>query len=617
MAIQNTLPFSKSSDPEYNNIMTTAKFLTLLKAFQVPLLVLLAIPLYLLLLQYHLPTVALVIAYGSILLGSYDLLSETVISLTKRQFALDYIAILAIVVSLITQQYVVAMVIALMTATGQKLEQYGAASAKASLTALIDRLPHEILVVEKNKEEQLLPLDRVNIGQTVLVRKGEVVGLDGTLLEKTATLDEASLTGEPYPVEKFQHDTIRSGTINVGNPFTISVTQTSQNSTYAKIIELVRSAQEEKAPLIRLADKYSTYFTVITFVIAAAAYIHTPTLISILAVLVVATPCPLILATPIALLGGVNAAAKKRIIIKKLASIESLEKVNTVVFDKTGTITLGKPVVTKFEIHTKIDTSRLLGIAAAIERNSLHPLAKAIVMYATEKKTPRLQADNITETVGKGISGTIDKTTYTLSKVPHHTEEMLIGLYEKGELLATFTFTDEIKTTSKSIINQLQHMGLSLFILTGDKKLVTDKLVTQLGISATVKAELSPQQKQEEVSALKKKGNTVAMVGDGINDAPALALADVGMVFSNQEQTAATDAADIVIMGGNFSLVLDTVLGAKKTIRIAKESILWGIGMSIAAMIFAAWGFIPPLYGAILQEAIDVVVIINALRAAR
>lgn len=597
--------------------MTTAKFLTLLKAFQVPLLVLLAIPLYLLLLQYHLPTVALVIAYGSILLGSYDLLSETVISLTKRQFALDYIAILAIVVSLITQQYVVAMVIALMTATGQKLEQYGAASAKASLTALIDRLPHEILVVEKNKEEQLLPLDRVNIGQTVLVRKGEVVGLDGTLLEKTATLDEASLTGEPYPVEKFQHDTIRSGTINVGNPFTISVTQTSQNSTYAKIIELVRSAQEEKAPLIRLADKYSTYFTVITFVIAAAAYIHTPTLISILAVLVVATPCPLILATPIALLGGVNAAAKKRIIIKKLASIESLEKVNTVVFDKTGTITLGKPVVTKFEIHTKIDTSRLLGIAAAIERNSLHPLAKAIVMYATEKKTPRLQADNITETVGKGISGTIDKTTYTLSKVPHHTEEMLIGLYEKDKLLATFTFTDEIKTTSKSIINQLQHMGLSLFILTGDKKLVTDKLVTQLGISATVKAELSPQQKQEEVSALKKKGNTVAMVGDGINDAPALALADVGMVFSNQEQTAATDAADIVIMGGNFSLVLDTVLGAKKTIRIAKESILWGIGMSIAAMIFAAWGFIPPLYGAILQEAIDVVVIINALRAAR
>lgn len=597
--------------------MSSSKLLTLLKAFQIPLLVLAAIGIYLLLQLFHLPTLALIIAYGSIFLGSYDLLADTVISLVKKQFALDYIAILAIVVSLITQQYVVAMVIALMTATGQKLEQYGAASAKASLTALIDRLPNNVLVVEDHKEPQSVPLDTVTVNQTILVRKGEVVGLDGTLVSKAALLDEASLTGEPYPVEKFTSDPIRSGTINTGNPIEIQVTHTSQNSTYAKIIALVRSAQEEKAPLIRLADKYSTYFTVITFVIAAFAYLHTPTLTSILAVLVVATPCPLILATPIALLGGVNAAAKKRIIIKKLASIESLEKVQTVVFDKTGTITLGKPVVTDITIHTKMEKDKLLGIACAIERHSLHPLAKAIVDYATKQNAPRLQAHDIIETVGKGITGKIEKKEYTLSKVPHHTDEMLIGLYAGKQLLATFTFTDEIKTTSQPIIKKLQNMGLKLFILTGDKQSVTNALVARLGISATVKAELSPEDKQQEVATMKQHGQTVAMVGDGINDAPALALADVGMVFSNEEQTAATDAADIVILGGNFSLVLDTVLGAKRTVRIAMQSILWGIGMSIVAMIAASFGLIPPLYGAILQEAIDVVVILNALRAAK
>lgn len=593
------------------------KFFKILKAFLVPIIVLLAIPLYLLFVFFHLPIFALLIAYASILLGSYDLLKETVTSLMRRQFALDYIAILAIVVAIITQQYVVAMVIALMTASGQKLEQFGAASAKASLTALVDRLPHTAMVVGEKDKLTATPLPQIAIGQTMLVRKGEVVALDGQLLGKTALIDEASLTGEPYPVEKYQNDTIVSGTINVGDPFSLHVTKTAANSTYAKIIALVQSAQEEKAPLIRLADTYSTYFTIITFVIAVFAYVHTPTLTSILAVLVVATPCPLILATPIALLGGVNAAAKKRIIIKKLASIEALEKIKTIVFDKTGTITLGKPVVTDFTASPRIAKDTLLGIASAIERNSLHPLAKAVVRFAASQKAPHLQATNVRETIGKGISATVAGHTYMLCKIPQTKETMAIGLYEGKTELAQFTFADEVKTTSQAIIRALQKMGLELFILTGDKKTVTDKLVASLGITATVKAELSPEQKQAEIAAIKKARKVVAMVGDGINDAPALALADVGIVFSNQEQTAATDAADIVILGGNFSLVLDSVLGAKRTIAIARQSILWGIGMSIAAMVFAAFGFIPPLYGAILQEAIDVVVILNALRAAK
>ncbi|HET9946521.1 MAG TPA: heavy metal translocating P-type ATPase [Patescibacteria group bacterium] len=597
--------------------MDTKKIVIIMKAFQVPLLVLLGIPVYLFLQFLHLPLVAILIAILAMFLGSYDLVRETFSSLLKKQFALDYIAILAVVVAIITQQYVVGMVIALMSATGHKLEDYGASLAKESLTSLIDRLPQKAAVV-KGDNTISVSLKDIVIGQKLLIRKGEVVGLDGKLISENALLDEASLTGEPYPVEKYEGDSIRSGVINSGNPFVIEVTKSLEDSTYSKIIELVKNAQEEKAPLIRIADQYSTYFTGITFIIAIAAFSHFHTLTSILAVLVVATPCPLILATPIALMGGVNAAAKKRVIVKKLASIESLAKINTLVFDKTGTITLGKPTVTAFSLEKKtIDEDLLLAIATAVERNSLHPLARAISTYAEKKTSKRVKVESIKEEIGKGISGVYNKKTYMLSKLPNDQDTMAIGIFEGKTLLGIFTCEDEMKKQSKDVIESLKNLGLHLFIFTGDKLSVAQKLVAQLGIPIEIKAQLSPDDKEKEVGKLKSKKMAVAMVGDGINDAPALARADVGIVFSNQEQTAATDAADVVILGGNFSVVLETVLGSKRTITIAKQSIFWGIGMSIAAMIFAAWGLIPPLYGAILQEGIDVVVIINALRAAK
>ena len=593
--------------------------LILINAFKIPLLVLGGLILYLLLLVFHQSTLALLVVLATITLGSFGLFKETFEDILANQFALDYIAIMAIIVSLVTHEYLVGAVIALMLSSGRTLEEYGANQAKRSLSLLADRIPHDVLVEEKDTTTHILPIKNIRIHQIIIVRKGEVIPLDGVLLSKKALIDESSLTGEPYPVDKLETDTIRSGTINTGDLIKIRVTKEENNSTYNKIIKMVETAEKEKAPMVRLADKYSVVFTILTFIIAALAFALHRNLDSVLAVLVVATPCPLILATPIALLGGVNAAAKKRIIVKKLASIEALSRVSTIIFDKTGTITLGKPKVTELSIITRhYDSKTICGIAEAIERNSLHPLAKAIVSYAKELHAPLLHADQVEESIGRGISGTVNGKNYLLSKIPNHESgNMVIGLYEGPTLLASFSLEDEIKTESTNIIKQLQNSGLSIAMFTGDKLAVAQKVAEHLGIPVEIKAELKPEDKQKGIQELKKQGKVTAMVGDGINDAPALALADVGMVFSNEEQTAASEAADIVFLGGNFAHVLEAFNQAKKTINIAKQSIFWGIGLSITAMIFAAVGFIPPIGGAILQECIDVAVILNALRAAR
>ncbi|MDE2589800.1 MAG: HAD-IC family P-type ATPase, partial [Patescibacteria group bacterium] len=297
--------------------MENKKKFNLIKSFRIPLIVALGIVFYWVLIFFGLPSVALVVILASIVLGSFGLFKEAFEDLLANQFALDYIAILAIAVSLVTKEFFVGSIIALMLSTGRTLEEYGANRAKQSLSLLTDRIPSEV-VIEENGEQKKRRADSIKIGQTIIIRKGEVVALDGILLSKSGSFDESSLTGEPYPVDKFEKDTIRSGTINVGDIAKIQVTKEEKNSTYKKIISMVDRAQKEKPPLVRLADKYSVIFTIITFVIATFAYFYSHSLEGVLAVLVVATPCPLILATPIALLGGVNAFAKKRIIVKNL-----------------------------------------------------------------------------------------------------------------------------------------------------------------------------------------------------------------------------------------------------------------------------------------------------------
>jgi heavy metal translocating P-type ATPase len=590
----------------------------LLGTFRVPAIVVFSIIIYLILLLLRLNLAAAVVAIFATLLGSYRLFYETVSSLLKKNFALDYIAILAIVVALATQQYLVAAILALMISTGRTLEDYGVSQAKKSLTKLAERIPNEVFLWQNGRMGERVRIEKVKKNQEIFIRKGEVIGLDGTLASKDGLTDESSLTGEPYTIEKIEGDPIRSGTINIGAPIVVRVSKESGDSTYNKIVEMVKKAQDEKSPFIRLADSYSGIFTVVTLLITGFAYAYSGfDLTRALAVLAIATPCPLIIATPIALLGGVNASSKKHIIVKKLASLEVLARAQALIFDKTGTITLGKPRVSQFQNLTKhYSEKEILAISESIERNSLHPLAKAVVAFAKENKAPILHAEKIEEKIGSGISGIVKNREYTLSKLQSQ-DGMTIGVFEDKVHLATFVFEDELKQESKEIIKHLKGRGFKLFIFTGDKKEAAEKVVRDLGEDIIIQAEAKPEDKQKGIADLKKKGIVTAMVGDGINDAPALALADVGMVFSNEEQTAASEAADMVFLGGNFSLVIDGLNIAKRTIRIAKQSIFVGIGISILGMIFASFGYISPLGGAFLQEAIDVAVIINALRASR
>jgi heavy metal-(Cd/Co/Hg/Pb/Zn)-translocating P-type ATPase len=507
--------------------------------------------------------------------GSIELIHDTIQSLLHKKFALDYIAILAITTGVLTHEYLVAAVIVLMLAGGNTLEKYGVRKAKSALTKLTDRIPHTVLLTQSS---EVVSIASVAIGQEITVRQGEVIPLDGTLVSTEAIVDESSLTGEAFPQQKHQGQLLRSGTVNVSAPLILSVTKVDKDSTYRKIIQMVSDAQSEKSPLIRIADRYSVIFTIVTFVICALAYLLTGSLERVLAVLVLATPCPLILATPIALMGGVNAAASMRIIIKRLSSLEVLARVRAILFDKTGTLTLGKPSVKTIDrVDEHIALNDVLAIAAA------------------------------------GVSGVVDGHHYKLHRFDG--EEMSIALWRAEDVLAKFLFEDQIKSDAVTILTKFQEQGMKLALYTGDESTRTQNLLAKLHLQFEVHAHCTPEDKQKGIREFQRQGIVTAMVGDGINDAPALASADVGMVFSNEEQTASSEAADIVFLSGTLESVSDAIGIADHTLRIAKESIFVGIGLSIIGMLLAALGYIPPISGAIAQEAIDVCVILNALRA--
>jgi heavy metal translocating P-type ATPase len=596
------------------------KVASVLNLFKIPILVLVGIISFIFLNNFFSQSqIGLFILFAVILIGSLELLKETAISLFHRTFALDYIALLAITTGLLTQQYIVAAVVVLMLSGGESLEKYGIAKAKQSLTGLADRIPHSVQVKTNNEETILTAIEDVVIGQKIIVRKGEVIPLDGVLLSETGTIDESSLTGEPYPFDKVNGDNLRSGTVNVGQSIIIEVKKADKDSTYRKIIQLVEKAQSDKSPLIRLADQYSVIFTITTFVIAASAFLLSHDFSRVLSVLVIATPCPLILATPIALMGGMNASAKKRILMKKLSSLEVLSRVQTIIFDKTGTLTLGKPRVSHIEIFDpNFSRKKVLEIVSGMERNSLHPFAKAILETAKTELVTAKKIDNVREEIGIGIFSRVDNEDLSLKKDPSP-EGMGILFSKNDKTIARIDFDDDLKSDSVTVLKKLKSRGLKLLIFTGDKLERAKKVLAQIGDGANVevKANCSPEDKRDGISHLKKAGQVVAMVGDGINDAPALALADVGIVFSNEEHTASSEAADVILLGGDFRLVLESLDISHQTIKIARQSIVVGIGLSVIGMLFASIGIIPPIIGAITQEAIDIAVILNALRASR
>ena len=558
------------------------------------------------------------VAYVCVAFGVLPLLRELFETIRAKRFGIDFLAFFAIGFGLVLGQYPAVLIIVLMTVGGASLEKFAQKRAQRSLKQLTDRIPQRVTLYEKKTVGRTLPLLSVQKGMYVVVRKGEVAAIDGDLVSDEGIFDESSLTGESVPVEKEKHGKVWSGTVNVGQMVVIKVTQEFSRSLYAEIIADVTNAQNGKTPFIRLADTYSLFFTGISLLIAAIAYAVTRDIVTVFAVFVVATPCPLILATPIALFGGVHRATVSHVVIKELQAIEKLSRVSTIVLDKTGTLTLGEPHLEKITIHGSMQENQAVTIAASIEQYSLHPLARAFVRYATTRKISLLSVISVEEKVGKGISGIVRGSRYTLQKIESGSG-LLIGLFEGKKLVADFLFVETPKRDATKGLRELLRRGISLHILSGDKQKNVASLVSrtfpQLSIIAV--GDASPKDKLSYITKLQKKGAIVAMVGDGINDAPSLARADVGIVFSKREHSAATDAGGVILLRSDLATIARLLSIAQRTMYIAKESIYVGIGASIVLMVIAALGYIPPFVGALLQEGLDLLVIMNALRAAK
>ena len=532
-------------------------------------------------------------------------------------WSLDYIAFLAMTVALFSDEWLAGAVIALMYTGGKALEAYATRRAEASLSSLLERIPKTALI-KRGDETFEIPLAEVPTGSTIIVRGGELVPLDGTLASSSATLDLANLTGESLPEEVTRGAYVKSGSVNAGVAFELKVSGELATSTYAKIVGLVKDAENDPAPFVRLAARANAPFTLVTLAISGGVFAFTGDMARTLAVLVIATPCPLLIAAPVAFIGGLSRAASKNIIVKTPATLEAIARVTTVFFDKTGTLTLGEPqLVDTILLQEGAAPRQALSLAAALEFHSIHPLARAVINAMHAERFTTDPAHDVRETVGVGIEGRLNGFHLSIAQAPaeHHRAGGISLLLKKdGEPFAVFHFADQLKDNAKKLLSGLAQEGLKVAVLTGDRKEHAEAMFA--GFPVETHAECTPADKYRFVEEARARGETVAMIGDGLNDAPALARADVGIVFSGTENSASIEAAGVAILGHDVELIRDLLDLSRRSVRIASESVTAGIGLSVVGMLVAAAGFIVPVEGAILQEGIDVAVILNALRAA-
>ncbi len=552
--------------------------------------------------------------------------------LLRGEIGVDVIAVLAMAGALLLRQYLAGSVIAVMLTGGAALERYASARARRELSALLRRAPR---FAHRRQGDRLadVPVDEVGLGDVLVVKPGEVVPVDGIVHRGSAVLDESSLTGESRPVRLEPGTPVRSGGSNCAGPFELQVTALAADSTYAGIIRLVRTAEHSKAPFVRLADRYALVFLALTLASAASAWLITGSPMRALEVLVVATPCPLILAAPAAIIAGISRAASRGIIMKGGAALETLARTRVLVLDKTGTVTSARPEVLAVETLPGVSSDELIRCAASLEQLSVHPFAPAILAEARTRGLTLAFPAEVHEQMGSGISGEVEGhrvavgqrqfvaadrgQTAELRSVQLRTAvEGSSGVFVAidGKLSGALLLQDPIRPETARVLRELRAAGIErIHLVTGDHPDVAELVGDVLGVDQ-VFAERSPEEKVEVVRLLRAEGLT-AMVGDGINDAPALALADVGIAMGARGTTAAAEAADVVLTSDRFEGVAEAVGIARRTRRIALQSVIAGMGLSLVAMAFAAGGYIVPVAGAILQEGIDILVILNALRA--
>jgi heavy metal translocating P-type ATPase len=555
-------------------------------------------------------------------------------SLLRRDVGVDAIALVSMAGALALGQYAAGAVIALMLAGGNALEEVAGRRARSELTKLVQRAPRIAHRRKGDAVEEVL-VDKLVVGEVVVVRAGEVIPADGSVLGGAAVVDESALTGEPLPVTFGIGQLVRSGTANAGDAFELRVVRPAAESAYAALVRLVREAEAQRAPFVRMADRYALWFLPVTAVVAGVAWAVSGDPVRALAVFVVATPCPLILAAPIALLSGVSRAARMGLIVKGGGVIERLGRVRTALLDKTGTLTLGTAEIERVVALDGIDRDEILRLAASLDQLSVHAFAEALVHGAECRGQALSFPDRVEERAGKGIEGVVDGHRvavgsgawlrvrgYRGSGEPVEDgvdgrSRVLVGV--DGRLAGAIVLADRPREDASDLAASLRRAGIRyVAMVTGDRAAVAEQVGAGLGIDR-VYAERSPEEKLQVVRALQAAPGLgpVLMVGDGINDAPALALADVGVAMGAAGATIASESAHAVIVVDRIDRVAQAVSIGRRSLHIAVQSVLAGLGISLVAMGFAAFGFIPPVLGALLQEAVDVGVILNALRALR
>ncbi len=600
-----------------------------------------------------------------VLLGGTPLLWETVRQFYHKEFSVDVIAILAITGSLLLREYLAGAFIVLMLSGGEALEAYALRRARSSLSALAERAPRTAHIW-RGDELVSIPAEQIEVDMEVVVKPGELIPVDGVVTSGSSSVSEADLTGEPVPVRKATGMLVLSGSVNLDGVLEIRASKRSAESKYAQIVHLVEEAQAQKAPIHRLADRYSIGFTIAAVALAGLAWALSGDSVYALAVMVVATPCPLILATPIAIMSGIDLAARNGIIAKSGAAIEQLGEVDVAVFDKTGTLTLGMPKVTAIvlakqdELHghavqripPEDNEDRLLRLAASVEQLSSHILARAVVEAAQERALPLSTVDDFEEIFGKGVRGHVPVEASDRQIEGHSVNEMvevavgnrtfmqhlsiivppsLLSERERrvdaGQICSFIAVEKEVegllvledvpRADLSRLSTSLRATGIKeTILLTGDSEVVARQIGRIAQVDRVI-ARCLPEDKVRTVKNLVQQGHRVLMVGDGINDAPALAAATVGMALGSQGLTAAATAADTVLLSTDILRVVRAVRLGRWVMHVARQGIWVGMGLSVIAMVFAACGFISPAAGAILQEGIDAIVILNALRVGR
>ena len=553
---------------------------------------------------------------------------DMVKDIMRGHYGLDILAVVAMGAAIAVGEHIAAMIVVLMLTGGEALEDFAESRAARDLDALLKRAPdtaHRLSSDDADAAVTDIPVAEVQPGDLLLVKPAQVVPVDGELLTAEATFDESSLTGESLPVTKTDGDAVMSGSLNGERAVRIRATATSEHSQYQQIIALVTQAEEAKAPTVRVADRYAIPFTVVSLLIAGFAWYLSGDPVRFAAVLVLATPCPLLIAAPVAFMGGMSASARSGIIVKGGATLEALARARSAAFDKTGTLTHGEPELVEVIPANGTSPDELLRLAASSEQYSSHVLARGIIDAAREQGLQLSAAQDAEEFATNGVRATIDgrrvvvgKLAFvrsedsTATQVPLDPGQTSVAIAIDGRFAGTLLLADALRGNAARTVEQLRGMGLSeVAMLTGDNRDTARALAAEAGID-TVHAELLPSDKVERVRAMP---GPVIMVGDGVNDAPVLATADVGIAMGARGSTAASESADAVIVRDDVQRVLRAVQIGRHTYRVALTAIWIGIALSVGLMLVAAFGYIPPVAGALAQEVVDLAAIVYALRA--